>query len=165
MEEVWKNIDDRYSISNFGNVKSNYANKERMLKPYKNHDGYLMIDLRSPGKRKSISVHRLVAQAFIPNPDNLPEVNHKDEDKTNNMVDNLEWCDAKYNMNYGTRQKRSINTKIKNGYVNEENIGLGIKEYKKKWNKDHKCYNKEYHKKWRETHPGYMDKYKKEIKI
>lgn len=106
MEEVWKNIDDRYSISNFGNVKSNYANKERMLKPYKNHDGYLMIDLRSPGKRKSISVHRLVAQAFIPNPDNLPEVNHKDEDKTNNCVDNLEWCTTQYNCNYGTRNIR-----------------------------------------------------------
>lgn len=106
MDEVWKSINDRYSVSNFGNVKSNYANKERILKPYKNHDGYLMIDLRSPGKRKSISVHRLVAQAFIPNPDNLPEVNHKDENKTNNYVDNLEWCTTEYNCNYGTRNIR-----------------------------------------------------------
>lgn len=106
MNEVWKSIDDRYSVSNLGRVKSNYANKERILKPYKNHYGYLMIDLRSPEKRKGISVHRLVAQAFIPNPDNLPEVNHKDEDKTNNCVDNLEWCTTEYNCNYGTRNIR-----------------------------------------------------------
>lgn len=106
MNEVWKSIDDRYSVSNFGNVKSNYANKERILKPHKNHDGYLMVDLRSPGKRRGISVHRLVAQAFIPNPNNLPQVNHRDEDKTNNHVDNLEWCTNEYNSNYGTRNLR-----------------------------------------------------------
>lgn len=106
MIEIWKEIDDRYSISNLGRVKSNYANKERILKPYKNHYGYLMVDLRSPNNRKTISVHRLVAIAFIPNPNNLKEVNHKDEDKTNNCVDNLEWCDTKYNCNYGTRNKR-----------------------------------------------------------
>lgn len=106
MIEIWKNINDRYSVSNLGNVKSNYANKERILKPYKNHRGYLMVDLRSPNNRKSVLVHRLVAQAFILNPNNLSEVNHKDEDKTNNCVDNLEWCDTKYNCNYGTRNQR-----------------------------------------------------------
>lgn len=106
MDEIWKSINDRYSVSNLGNIKSNYANKEKILSPYKNHDGYLMVDLRSPGKRKSISVHRLVAIAFIPNPNNLPEVNHKDEDKTNNRVDNLEWCTLQYNCNYGTRNVR-----------------------------------------------------------
>ena len=106
MTEIWKTIDDRYSVSNFGRVKSNYANKERILKPYKNHYGYLMVDLRHHGTRKIISVHRLVALAFISNPDNLPEVNHKDENKENNYVDNLEWCDTKYNCNYGTRNLR-----------------------------------------------------------
>lgn len=106
MKEIWKDIDDRYSISNFGRVKSNYANKERILKPFFNHDGYLMVDIRKPGYRKSIGVHRLVAQAFLPNPDNLPQVNHKDEDKTNNCVDNLEWCTLQYNCNYGTRNIR-----------------------------------------------------------
>lgn len=106
MTEIWKNVDDRYSVSNLGRVKSNYANKERFLKPFFNHCGYLMVDIRHPNSRKSISVHRLVAMAFIPNPDNLPEVNHKDEDKTNNCVENLEWCDTKYNCNYGTRNQR-----------------------------------------------------------
>ena len=77
MEEIWKEIDDRYSVSNLGRVKSNYANKERILKPFYNHYGYLMVDIRHPGYRKSIAVHRLVAIAFIPNPDNLLEVNHK----------------------------------------------------------------------------------------
>lgn len=104
--EEWREIDDRYSVSNLGRVKSNYANKERILKPYFNKCGYLMVDLRHPSTRKSVSVHRLVAFAFIPNPDNLKEVNHKDEDKTNNRVDNLEWCDTKYNCNYGTRNIR-----------------------------------------------------------
>ena len=61
-------------------------------------------------------VHRLVAQAFIPNPDNLPEVNHKNEDKSNNTVDNLEWCDHKYNNNYGTKIERIKKKLIENGH-------------------------------------------------
>ena len=104
MDELWKSIDNRYSISNLGRVKSNYANKERVLKPFINHDGYSMVDIRTLDK--TVSVHRLVALAFIPNPDNLPEVNHKDENKQNNCVDNLEWCTTKYNCNYGTRNKK-----------------------------------------------------------
>lgn len=106
MNEIWKQIDDRYSVSNFGRIKSNYANKERILKPYKNRRGHLMVDLRHPNTRKTMQVHRLVAIAFISNPNNLPEVNHKDEDKTNNCVDNLEWCTTEYNCNYGTRNIR-----------------------------------------------------------
>lgn len=108
MIEIWKDIDDRYSVSNLGRVKSNYANKERILRPYKNADGYFMVDLRHGGKRRSVRVHRLVAEAFIdnPNPELFNEVNHKDEDKTNNRMDNLEWCDTKYNCNYGTRNIR-----------------------------------------------------------
>ena len=109
MTEIWRQIEgynNRYFISNFGNVKSTYANKERILKPFPNKCGYLMVDLRSHGSRTSISVHRLVAQTFIPNPDNLPEVNHKDENKKNNCVDNLEWCTTEYNCNYGTRNIR-----------------------------------------------------------
>ena len=64
-------------------------------------DGYRNVKLYRDGKERTLYVHRLVAQAFIPNPDNLPEVNHKDEDTTNNRVDNLEWCSSKYNSNYG----------------------------------------------------------------
>lgn len=105
-EEIWKIIDSRYSVSNYGNVKSNYANKERILKPYKNHCGYLMIDLRNGKSKKAVGVHRLVAMAFIDNPYSYKEVNHKDEIKTNNNVNNLEWCDTKYNCNYGTRNER-----------------------------------------------------------
>ena len=108
MTEIWKQIDDRYSVSNLGRVKSNYANKERILKPFKDDRGYLKVDLRHGDIRKSMMVHRLVAFAFIhnPNPDKFTEVNHKDEDKTNNCVENLEWCDTKYNTNYGTRNER-----------------------------------------------------------
>ena len=112
MNEIWISIDDRYSVSNFGRIKSSYANKEKILKPFKDAGGYLKVDLRSKGKRKTMSVHRLVALAFIPNPNNLPEINHKDKNKENNYVDNLEWCTAKYNCNYGTRiQCKSENCK------------------------------------------------------
>lgn len=106
MTEIWKQFDDRYSISNFGRVKSNYANKERILKPFKNQDGYLMVDIRHGEYRKGIGVHRMVAMCFLDNPNNYNEVNHKDENKENNCVDNLEWCNTKYNCNYGTRNKR-----------------------------------------------------------
>lgn len=108
MNEIWKEIDDRYSVSNLGRVKSNYANKERILKPTPDVRGYLKVDLRHGESRKGMLVHRLVAFAFIDNPDpeNFKEVNHKDENKTNNCVDNLEWCDTIYNCNYGTRNQR-----------------------------------------------------------
>ena len=108
MNEVWKDIDDRYSVSNLGRIKSNYANKERILKPYSDARGYLKVDIRHGEFRKSKFVHRLVAEAFIPNPnpEQLNEVNHKDENKTNNCVENLEWCNTEYNCNYGTRNKR-----------------------------------------------------------
>lgn len=113
INEIWKNIDGYeglYQISNLGRVKSlgNEKNrKERILKLTKNKKtGYLQVGLHKEGKAKRINVHRLVASAFIENPNNLPFINHIDEDKTNNSVSNLEWCDAKYNNNYGTRNKR-----------------------------------------------------------
>lgn len=112
MEEIFKDIEGfegLYQISNLGRVKSinyNKTRKEKILKYRKHRYGYLMVVLFKDGKRKEILVHRLVAQAFLPNPDNLPQVNHKDENKTNNCVENLEFCDAKYNSNYGTRNER-----------------------------------------------------------
>ncbi len=98
--EIWKKL-EKYDIevSNYGNVRTLSG---RILKPTDNGRGYLRINRH----KKTIYVHRLVAEAFIPNPDNLPQVNHKDECKSNNCVDNLEWCDDKYNVNYGTVRKR-----------------------------------------------------------
>ena len=112
MKEIWKDIEGYeklYQVSNLGNVKSlNYRHtgKEKLLKTAKDKDGYLRVGLYKDGKTKNCSVHRLVAFAFIPNPDNLPQVNHIDENKQNNISSNLEFCDAKYNINYGTHNKR-----------------------------------------------------------
>ena len=80
----------------------------------------MTIQLYKDGRYHHYGVHRLVALAFIPNPDNLPQVNHKDEDKTNNNVDNLEWCTAKYNSNYGTKNQRVNETKRKNKLKREQ---------------------------------------------
>jgi len=113
MEEIWKPVegyDGRYEVSNLGRVKS-YA-QDRINGKIKlgnlTFKGYLSIGLTDAnGVKKFIPVHRLVAFAFIPNPDNLPQVNHKDEIKTNNTVDNLEWCTNEYNGRYGTKPLRT----------------------------------------------------------
>lgn len=108
MEEIWKPTDyEGIWISNFGNVKSYKQDKVsgRLMKPYRDSKGYLQIDLSLDGRKRQnrvhLVIHRLVALAFIPNPDNLPQVNHKDENKENNCVDNLEWCTNYYNCHYG----------------------------------------------------------------
>jgi hypothetical protein len=107
--EEWKNIEgyEGYQVSNEGRVKSLKYGKEKILKGVKNSSGYLYVGLYQDGKQVFKRVHRLVAEAFLENPQNLLEVNHKDEDKANNHVDNLEWCSSKYNANYGTRNQRS----------------------------------------------------------
>ena len=117
MKEIWKDKKDyegRYQVSNWGRVKSlkrKNVLKEKILKPYVDKDGYLTVMLNNP--RKTFLVHRLVAEAFIPNPDNLPQVNHKDENKQNNVVINLEWCDVKYNNEYNNGQKRRAIKRLK----------------------------------------------------
>lgn len=123
MKEVWKSFGyEDYEVSNFGNVKSYKYDKVngKLMKPYKNTKGYLQIDLSLDGRKRQnrvhLAVHRLVANAFIPNPDNLPQVNHKDEDKTNNHVDNLEWCTNEYNARYGTKSKRVAQKRRKQIY-------------------------------------------------
>ena len=119
MKEEWKPVkgyEGLYEVSNMGKVKSlnyNRTGKEGIMEPHVNGYGYLRVKLCKDGKKKWYMINRLVAQAFISNPDNLPEVNHKDEDKTNNCVENLEWCSKLYNANYGTRNKR-ISEKMTN---------------------------------------------------
>lgn len=115
--EIWKDIpnyEGLYQVSNWGQVKSlsyNKTGKEKIMKPSKDKNGYLHVNLYKDGKRKSFLVHRLVAMTFIPNLENLPIINHKDEDKQNNHVDNLEFCTHEYNLNYGTRNNRMSQAK------------------------------------------------------
>lgn len=118
-KEYWKPVvgyEELYQVSNWGRVKSLPRNGTvkyaRILKPGTNRYGYLYVNLCKDGKVKTFTVHRLVAEAFLPNPDNLPCINHKDECKTNNNVDNLEWCTYEYNINYGTRTERMSKSKI-----------------------------------------------------
>ena len=115
-EEIWcpvKNYENLYEVSDQGRVKSIGYGKERILKPALTPQGYLQVSLCKNGEIKRCLVHRLVSKTFIPNPDNLPEVNHKDENPSNNKVENLEWCDQKYNNNYGTHNQRMAEKKSK----------------------------------------------------
>ena len=113
--EEWKPIvgyEGLYEVSNLGKVKSlidnNRKPREKILKQGKNKYGYMQVILCKDGKLKHCIVHRLVAKAFIDNPNNYPCVNHIDENKENNCVDNLEWCTYQYNLNYGTCQQRRV---------------------------------------------------------
>lgn len=111
MMEEWRDIEGYeglYQVSNLGRVKNVKTGKT--LKGRDNGRGYLLVGLCKNGKCHNHRVHRLVACAFIPNPNNLPEVNHKDENTGNNRVDNLEWCDRKYNNLYGTANQRRKDT-------------------------------------------------------
>lgn len=104
--EEWKDIkgyEGLYIISSSGRIA-------KLLHPKINKDGYCEQGLVKDKVKKSKRIHRLVAEAFIPNPDSLPEVNHIDEDKSNNVVSNLEWCDHRYNTNHGTRLTRISHT-------------------------------------------------------
>lgn len=137
-EEIWrpvKGYEGLYEVSSYGRVRSldkydsmNRFYEGRILKLFADRLGYLSVVLYSNSKRKHYLVHRLVAEAFIPNPDNLPQVNHIDENPSNDNVDNLEWCNAKYNSNYGTRIDRIRDIRLKNGTY----TGLSKEEYRKK---------------------------------
>lgn len=116
MQEIWKDIkgyENLYQVSNYGNVRSlnhfrstgkgQCLQKGKILKPGIQNVGYKFVVLSKNGKTKGFRVHRLVAQTFIENPNNYPCINHKDENKLNNNVDNLEWCTIGYNNVYGTK--------------------------------------------------------------
>lgn len=95
MQEIWRRYrDTHYSASNTGKIRNDKTG--RILKPRKTKRGYCNVTIDG----KCYRTHRVIAEVFIPNPHNLPQVNHKDENKSNNSVDNLEWCDARYNKTY-----------------------------------------------------------------
>lgn len=104
MKEEWRDIKDYegYQCSNLGRFRS----EKKILKPILHINGYTQINLYKNGVGKTFRTHRVIAETFIPNPDNLPEVNHINEDKTDNRVENLEWCSSKYNVNYGSRTQK-----------------------------------------------------------
>lgn len=133
MNEIWKSVvgyENLYEVSSFGRVRSVdrttigktafsddslYHFKGKILKQGNRKTSgmpYKQVVLYKNKEHKTVAVHRLVAEAFIPNPDNLPQVNHKDENPSNNNVSNLEWCTCKYNVNYGTAtDRRALKTR------------------------------------------------------
>lgn len=135
-KEIWKPIrgyEGLYEVSNLGRVRRLWpiSGHYRMLKTFlRTHAlGYSAVNLSKYGEMKMFSVHRLVAEAFIPNPFGFPQVNHKDENPRNNNVENLEWCDQNYNVNYGTgNSRRSISRR------NHPNVSYPIGQYDKEGN-------------------------------
>lgn len=173
MEEIWKPVkgyEGYYEVSNLGRVRSidrvvvdTVRNCERLLKgkvlvQNDKENGYKTVVFCKEHKTHNKYVHRLVAEVFIPNPDNLPQINHKDEDKTNNRVDNLEWCTQLYNNLYGSRMKnRSYTIKLKKEHPELFKIEEKVKvERKKLTEEDKKAYQREYHKLHYEKHRIWM---------
>lgn len=119
MQEIWKDVkcyEGYYQVSNLGRIRSlnrkvfkskhQIELKGKILNLTQNNSGYFGVNLCVNNKRKKFLIHRLVAISFIPNPNNFDCINHKDEDKSNNCIDNLEWCNHKYNNNYGSFKSR-----------------------------------------------------------
>lgn len=124
MQEIWKDIknyEGLYQISNLGNVRSldrkvnsiyGYRNiKGKILKPLETNSGYYRVDLKKEQKNNYVLIHRLVAETFIPNPNNLPNINHKDNNPKNNSITNLEWCTQSYNIKYSYKYGNSKPTR------------------------------------------------------
>ncbi|HFI0937751.1 TPA: NUMOD4 domain-containing protein [Streptococcus suis] len=127
--EIWKDVrgyEGYYMVSNKGRVKSCYTKK--ILKQQLKKTGYLQVVLYKDRKPKSWLVHRLVGIAFIPNPENKEQVNHIDEDKTNNCLENLEWLSPDENANFGTRNYR-FSSKIKKRVIQMDLSGKVIKTF------------------------------------
>ena len=163
VNEEWRDIEGYegiYQVSNYGRVKS--VKRGIILKTFE-RKGYPAVTLSKDGVGRSYSVHRLVGEAFIPNPDNLPYINHKDETRDNNHVSNLEWCTASYNNTYGTKIKRGTETRLENYYgtLDEDFINGKRKERRKEAASNYYQNNKEkvnkLSREWRLTH---LDKVK-----
>lgn len=167
MKEIWKKINNYqdYEISNFGNVRSLKNNSVRILKPSKSSSGYLQVILCQDSGTKSHFIHKLVAQEFLENENDYCEVNHKDENKTNNKVENLEWCTRKYNMNYGTIKTKQSKIKMKKvAKMNKDNQIIEIYESIKEAAKRNNCIETHIvscckNKKHYNTHKGFKWKY------
>lgn len=126
--EIWKDIkgfEGIYQISNLGR----FRNRGEVKKPWTAAHGYLAFTLRKDGQKKNYKVHRLVAEAFIPNIENFPEINHIDGDKTNNRVENLEWCTHRYNMRHSYEIISAANSKIVRQI--DPATGITVREYKR----------------------------------
>ena len=157
--EEWRPIcgyEGLYEVSNLGRVKSlgnDKTRKEKILSQVKMKKGYLMVNLYKNGKMKTCKVHRLVAKAFLENPNGYTCVNHIDENKVNNYVDNLEWCSYKYNSNHGTCQQRRVSNtdykaiaeKLTNG-VSSKQVYQYTKDYElvKIWESTQECGRNEF---------------------
>ena len=162
-EEKWQPILgwERYSISNYGRVKNNKTNKIKST--FINNSGYKCVQLYNNNLMKHFLIHRLVAEAFIPNPNNLSDVNHKNENKEDNTLDNLEWVSHKENCSYGERNKKAV---IKNSRpiicIETGEEFLNATEIKKKYGYDnsliHKCCKGQYNQSY-----GFHWKYKEDI--
>ena len=137
--EEWRNVvgyEGRYVVSNLGRVAAYSApylcgdricrRKPQLIKPRKGSDYYSVVLSDGEKHRKSFVVHRLVASAFLPNQDNLPYINHKDENPENNKVDNLEWCTQSYNCNYGGHNARMAKTIHETAYQRKKVVQLTI---------------------------------------
>lgn len=182
--EIWKPIcgfEGLYEVSNLGRVKSLKYGKEKILKQIKDKFGYLHVILCKNGTKKTSKVHRLVGNAFIPNPNNLPIINHKDEKKENNIVENLEWCTVKYNNTYGSCIQRRIDStdykaiamknaeKLRNHPNRSKKVYQYTLDYKliKIWESTHECGRNDYNQRAisaccrgeRKTHKGYIWSY------
>lgn len=161
--EIWKEIkgyEGLYEVSNLGRVRSvdrtvlykngqTHIHKGKLLVPGVGKTGYMQVCLCKNGEMKHPLIHRLVAETFIPNPDNLPQINHKDENPSNNVLDNLEWCTAEYNLKYGGRYLKVRCSKIASGYWDPNMCGLDKDEYERRKRIKYRERHNEANRRWR----------------